>query len=87
MDRAQKTSIRICPIGKNEGKLCYSPDDVRKAAMSAYYQAERDLALTWEDVKWLFDTAYKFTKINTTPMTDEEFCKEVLKRFLESKKV
>lgn len=85
MDRAQKTAVRICPVGKNEGKLCYSPDDVRKAAMSAYYQAEKDLALTWEDMQTICNLTYDVLKENNYVSLQGKYT-EVLKRFLESKK-
>lgn len=82
-DRAEERALEAYPM---DGEVdCYPIS--RAGYIAGYHQAEKDLALSWEDVKWLFDTADKFIKNNTTPMTDEEFYKEVLKRYLKSKKV
>ena len=46
-----------------------------------YHQAEKDLELTWEDLATIEKLGDDFIKQNHTPMSDEEFYKEVLKRF------
>ena len=57
----------------------------RKAYLKGYHQAEKDLELTWEDIATIKKLGDDFVKQNHTPMSDEEFYKEVLKRFKERK--
>lgn len=49
--------------------------------IEGYHQAEKDLELTWEDLATIEKLGDDFVKQNHTPMNDEEFYKEVLKRF------
>jgi hypothetical protein len=51
------------------------------AFMNGYEQAEKDLELTWKDLAIIEKLGEDFVKHNQTPMSDEEFYKEVLKRF------
>ena len=51
------------------------------AFMDGYEQAEKDLELTWKDLAIIEKLGEDFVKHNQTPMSDEEFYKEVLKRF------
>ena len=53
----------------------------REAYIKGYHQAEKDLELTWEDLATIEKLGDDFVKQNHTPMSDEEFYKEVLKRF------
>ena len=57
----------------------------RVAYKQGYHQAEKDLELTWEDLATIEKLGDDFIKQNHTPMSDEEFYKEVLKRFKENK--
>ena len=50
-----------------------------------YKQAEKDLELTWEDLAIIKQLSDDFVKHNQTPMSDEEFYKEIVKRFKERK--
>ena len=49
-----------------------------------YHQAEKDLELTWKDIALINDTVTKMlNKCGDSILydTEEEFCKEVLKKF------
>lgn len=56
-------------------------NEIEEAYYEGYYQAEKDLELTWEDLATIEKLGDDFVKQNHTPMSDEEFYKEVLKRF------
>ena len=50
-------------------------------------EAEKDLELTWEDLATIEKLGNDFFKQNHAPMNDEEFYKEVLKRFKDYKEM
>ena len=65
------------------------PEKVKVAYLQGYEQAEKDLALTWEDIKAIEQIIatsdwYDF-EINGK-LWSKEFYEEVLKRFKEAKK-
>ena len=68
--------------------------DVRDAYWDGYEQAEKDLALTWEDVKQIVeiadkmmpDTAWDEPAFEAEFPTEEKFYEEVLKRYNDTKK-
>lgn len=49
--------------------------------IKGYHQAEKDLELTWKDIKLIWNITDELEN-----MPEEEFYKEVLKRFKEIKK-
>jgi len=65
------------------------------AFIDGYEQAEKDLELTWEDVskirQIMFDYNWQLrpeiVENKASLPKDEEYCREVLKRFIETKKV
>ena len=61
----------------------------RKACVQGYEQAEKDLALTWEDIRRIFEEVniieVEFFRENKRRLTDNELYKEVLRRFNEYK--
>lgn len=57
----------------------------RVAYKQGYQQAEKDLALTWEDLKLLWQIRWEMPV--TWEGTEEEWYKELLKRFNEKKKL
>lgn len=59
--------------------------DIKNAYIDGCHQAEKDLELTWEDLATIEKLGNDFIKQNHTPMSDEEFYKEILKRFKERK--
>lgn len=58
--------------------------------IEGYHQAEKDLELTWEDIKLVYNITYEESRnvaLNKGGETSEqEFYQEVLKRFKERKK-
>jgi hypothetical protein len=56
----------------------------RNAFEKGYHQAEEDLELTWEDIR-LIDTIASKLLVSHGNLDDEEFYKEVLKRFKDFK--
>lgn len=50
MDKATKVAVEKYPHGKFDGDI---GDSLRAACVVGYMQAEKDLALTWEDVATL----------------------------------
>lgn len=65
------------------------PEKVKVAYLQGYEQAEKDLTLTWEDikiiVKILADSDWYDFELNGK-LWSKEFYEEVLKRFKERKK-
>ena len=65
------------------------PEKVKVAYLQGYEQAEKDLALTWEDIKTivqiLADSDWYDFEINGK-LWSKEFYEEVLKRFKEARK-
>ena len=55
--------------------------------IKGYHQAEKDIELTWEDLATIEKLGDDFIKHNQTPMSNEEFYKEVLKRFKAQKEI
>ena len=66
----------------------YEPDDVIWAYKEGYHQAEKDLELTWEDLKLLQDISHEvFADVANGSVdyyqiysTEQSFLEEVLKR-------
>lgn len=65
------------------------PEKVKVAYLQGYEQAEKDLALTWEDIKTivqiLADSDWYDFELNGK-LWSKEFYEEVLKRYLDAKK-
>ena len=85
MDKATKVAVEKYPHGTFNGEL---GDSLRAACAVGYMQAEKDLALTWEDVN-LIDSIL-------IDLQDEgverygglrQYYEEALKRFNEQKKI
>lgn len=62
-------------------------DQIIRGYKEGYRQAEKDLELTWEDLATIEKLGDDFVKHNQMPMNDEEFFKEILKRFKDLKHV
>lgn len=74
-------------IYQEEKKGCLY-DLARNSIIRGYEQAEKDLALTWEDVEKLYNLicdVYEDCMIACLPTDGKEYYEEVLKRFLKSK--
>lgn len=62
--------------------------DIEQAYEDGYKQAKEDNALTWEDISIIRKIMYDYNKQVRNEMAipkEEEYCMEVLKRFLEQK--
>lgn len=56
----------------------------RKGFIEGYHQAERDLELTWEEISTLRQIFFDYNRQIRNGMSipnDEDYCKEILKRF------
>ena len=62
-------------------------NEIEAAYEEGYHQAEKDLELSWEDLATIEKIRDDFVKHNQTVMSDEEFYKEVLKRFNKEREV
>lgn len=73
-----------------ECECAYMFNEVQEAKQACfiegYHQAEKDLELTWNDVALILNTAEEFNRKNTVLISDEEYFKEILKRFKDYKK-
>ena len=58
--------------------------------MEGYHQAEKDLALTWKDIKRIVEIDHDLfgdaEQLSSELQSEEAYYKEVLKRFKEGKK-
>lgn len=83
MTRAKEEALKAYPprsIAAN-----YDTISRRDAFEYGYVKAEQDLALTWEDLKLLWQIRWEMPV--TWEDTEEEWYKELLKRFYEQKKL
>ena len=69
----------------------YEPDDVIWAYKEGYHQAEKDLALTWEDIEQICDIAFEEAcrlqrNMKASLIYKKQHYQEVLKRFLKERK-
>ena len=88
MSRAKEKSLEKYPYKEGyDVELPYPSTydenkDQREAFIEGYHQAEKDLALTWEDMRDIYDLAYN---LRFPHKKQKEFFEEVLKRFKERK--
>ena len=90
LSRAEEMALEAYPIRIDSTACdCDINEGARGIYQFGYEQAEKDLALTWEDMKTIFQIIatsdwYDF-EINGK-LWSKEFYEEVLKRYLEAKK-
>lgn len=86
MDKATKVAVEKYPHGTFDGEI---GDSLRAACAVGYMQAEKDLALTWEDIPKLIElTSKKFRTFSDAGRQDvplQELYEEVLRRFNEQR--
>ena len=86
MTKAEKVAVKIYPHGVFQGE---EGDSLRAACMLGYGQAEKDLALTWEDIKLITtiaDDMLTGTAWDAIDWPDEQkYYEEVLRRYQELK--
>ena len=87
MSKAEDRALKAYPKKMAEREGYDENLRERKGFIKGYHQAEKDLKLTWEDLATIEKLGDDFIKQNHTPMSDEEFYKEVLKRFKERKEL
>lgn len=75
-NKAEKRACEYTGYCRNQSYVDY---------LRGYHQAEKDLELTWEDLATIEKLGNDFIKQNHIPMSDEEFYKEILKRFKKEK--
>ena len=66
-------------------------NDLRDGFIQGYEQAEKDLALTWEDAQLLYIITEKYMReldkrIEAFPSSSQEVFEEILRRYKEAKK-
>ena len=96
MTKAEERALEVYPKDKTftvSQRLVFN--DMRDGFIRGYEQAEKDLALTWEDVRLIvnlgnsiLDECYykKGIEPHLIYQTEKQFSEEVLKRFKEAKK-
>lgn len=89
MDKAAKVAVEKYPHGTFDGEL---GDSLRAACAVGYMQAEKDLALTWEDVAKII-TIYEagidngdYCRYNEAEWMNE-YSQDILRRFNELKQL
>lgn len=84
MDKATKVAVEKYPHGTFDGEI---GDSLRAACAVGYMQAQKDLALTWIDIRNILSIAREVEDENDDcPLLKSELCDEILKRFNEQKK-
>lgn len=89
MSRAEKLALGNYPpkyvgiLDKNATPAIDMNEDARAAYIEGYEQAEKDLAPTWHSISYIFALIESLMCEQGKPAAprDEEFCKEVLKRY------
>lgn len=87
MNKAGQRALEAYPRDEDR-ELNYRRANYRIAYERGYNQAEKDLALTWEDIKEiqrLLDVVWSEQDI-TAPIDEDTIYKEALKRFNEARK-
>lgn len=88
MSRAKERALEVYPKSeKYTTSQRLIVNDLRDGFIQGYEQAEKDLALTWEDMKEiqrLLDVVWSEQDI-TAPIEEDTIYKEALKRFNEAR--
>ncbi len=84
MSKAEEAARKAYPYdGGTKGWICKSS---RPIFIKGYEQAEKDLALTPDDIKLITKIHYEIVFKDTTGTKVGDIASEVLKRYLEAKK-
>lgn len=89
MSKAEERALEAYPIDIKATQLFGTCDvnlDEREAFREGYQQAEKDLALTPDDIQLIMKIHYKIVFTDETGVKVEDVASEVLKRYLEAKK-
>ena len=82
MTKAEKFAVKIYPHGVFQGE---EGDSLRAACMLGYGQAEKDLALTEDDIRTIVKIHYNLVFKDETGILVGDAVKETLRRFNELK--
>jgi len=88
MNKAEKHPTRALRVASEkypESIFGEHTDGLRAACIIGYHQAEKDLELTWEDMKKIHGIALQIERKFHCGMAYQEFWEEVLRRFKEYK--
>lgn len=86
MDRAHKIAQERLPINEADRSLEHQNQIKREIFCNEYYAAEKDLALTWEDLGTIDDIIEQLANHSDLPLQGQEvFYQEVLRIFREMK--
>lgn len=82
MSKAEDRALEAFPLKEDgDSRGSYDLNVVKRIIyQQGYKQAEKDLELTWEDIKLIWNITDELEN-----MSEEEFYNEVLKRFKEKK--
>ena len=86
--KAEKAATELGYHCDPHNRAEFTANDVREAAIEGYGQAEKDLELTWEDIRELhilFETVDVEIELGQSNMKKETlgYYQEILKRFIE----
>ena len=81
MSKAEEKAEKAYPAWRNGIGDEFSQNSAYYGFIEGYHQAEKDLELTWEDIKVI----EKFLGFDNIIESPKEFYQEVLKRFKERK--
>jgi len=89
MSKAVEKAYKAYPLTE-DNRLNHERNAKRLGFQQGYEQAEKDLELTWEDISTIRQIMFDYNRTirNEMPLpSNENYCKEVLKRFKEIKKI
>lgn len=82
MTRAEEAANKAHPVDDNS-VFNYA---LNLGFVEGYQQAEKDLALTWQDIKQIVNLADETIKVNTGFESEQAYYEEVLRLFNNSEK-
>lgn len=97
MTRAEERALKAYPPKRKEVSMSgaiytvVGGDFERRIFQQGYEQAEKDLALTWEDAQLLYIITEKYLReldkrIEAFPSSSQEVFEEILRKYKEAKK-
>lgn len=86
MSKAEEKAEKAYPAWRNGIGDEFNSNSAYYGFIEGYHQAEKDLELTWEDLATIEKLGDDLSSTITSFMSNEEFYKEVLKRFKDLKK-
>ena len=84
MRKAEERGYKAYPYNGDYRGQGDSNSKFREAYIKGYHQAEKDLKLTWEDIKKIEVLCFRVDR--ECDLEEKEYYQEVLKRFKEIKK-